>query len=75
MEPPPAADAPRRSNPALGLAAIFAGAAHRKRAAIGQSTDAAAGGADGNAGGDAGGAIPDAAMWLLDRYRLQFLGG
>ncbi len=25
--------------------------------------------------GDAGGAIPDAAMWLLDRYRLQFLGG
>ena len=25
--------------------------------------------------GDAGGALSDAAMWLLDRYRLQFLGG
>ena len=25
--------------------------------------------------GDAGGTLPNAAMWLLDRYRLQFLGG
>jgi len=25
--------------------------------------------------GDAGGTMPDAAMWLLDRHRLQFLGG
>jgi len=25
--------------------------------------------------GDAGGAVPEAARWLLDRHRLQFLGG
>ena len=25
--------------------------------------------------GDSGGAMPDAAMWLLDRHRMQFLGG
>jgi hypothetical protein len=25
--------------------------------------------------GDTGGAMPEAVLWLLDRHRLQFLGG